>query len=128
MFSLMAISSGWRPGRLVSGLAMQSINESNISASEDRFTVRDVLLIVLTARQDGRCHPLLRFGEDLLGLHDREHRLPGLSIAYLGGPDLLPVASVMPWHGHIIVQDDGETLKRQIQDDLVRKKHAIFSS
>ncbi|MGC1710348.1 MAG: hypothetical protein WA717_01935 [Methyloceanibacter sp.] len=28
---------------------MQSINESNISTSEDRFTVHDVPLIVLTA-------------------------------------------------------------------------------
>jgi hypothetical protein len=34
----------------------------------------------------------------------------------------------MPSHGHIIVQDDGETLKRQIQDDVFRRKHAIFSS
>ena len=70
-------------------------------------------------------HELFRFGENLLGLHDREHRLPGLSITRPTPRQTRLIAghraSVMPSHGHIIVQDDGETLKRQIQDDLFEK-------
>jgi uncharacterized membrane protein YoaK (UPF0700 family) len=71
---------------------MQSIQESNTSASEDRFTIRDVLLIILTG-SSGAVDAISYFGLGKIFLAFMTGNIVflGFAIADLGGPEFLPV-------------------------------------